>query len=77
MPMAELEKIVTGCSPSSDVWNSSWPVYEVRMEASGYSQDLDLFRRVNHDCAGSSGAHVSFKIETAPPPNLQLILTLA
>jgi hypothetical protein len=30
MPMAELEKIVTGCSPSSDVWNSSWPVYEVR-----------------------------------------------
>ena len=30
MPIADLEEIVTGCSPGSEVWNSSWPVYEVR-----------------------------------------------
>ena len=31
-------------------------------EASGYSQDLDMFRRVHHDRACSSRAHVSFNL---------------
>jgi hypothetical protein len=30
MPMSELEKVVTGSHPGSPVWDSSWPVYEVR-----------------------------------------------